>query len=681
MKQSVMTSPGRIEFRDIPFPVPAANEVLIRMKRIGVCGSDIHVWHGKHALTPYPVVQGHEVSGIIEKVGSSVRGLAPGQAVTIQPQVTCGTCYPCTHGAYHICDSLKVMGFQTTGAGSEYFAVEASKVLKLPPKMDLEHGAMIEPAAVAVHALGRAGNVSGMKVLVLGAGPIGNLVAQSAKGLGAAEVMITDVSDFRLAKAKAKDMCGPTACVLRSLSAAPASSPSQARAPARLIWYMAKSCGAVDEMSVPIRRTSSRAGLGSLLAEQEVQSDERSQQLRVGQPGRKVFQAPQYLALASLVGERLHEEVERPLLLQRVGGAPDHRVSQRLLLGVALADHQGLGEMPAVERRWVEGVGALCGRERLLRPPRQEPRQVERPEGRGARRPAHPVARAGEEPLALAEVVQAVGEMHEAGHPDRIERNRPLEEGEPLCPPILVQVQIARQELHLLVLRVGVGGPGVDAVSLLVPAVEVGLPGLEEEPLLGGGLIHVQKGLLHLRMPLRLGHVGELAQVGDPVAGEREARVDRQGLSVLGNRLPVPDRLLELAASEEVLVRLEAAGGGVGDPDPGGRELGRGFVAQSLPRLFREPVDEVGHAGLAASLLLQGEEVLALGGFEDLDLDGVHVVEPANGGQHESADSGGAGNFPAQRLVDGLDADPPLLTQQIEHPHSGQHPEPLRLLE
>ncbi len=83
-----------------------------------------------------------------------MQGLTRGDAVTIQPQVTCGTCYPCTHGAYHICDSLKVMGFQTTGAGSEFFAVDAAKVLKLPPRMDLEHGAMIEPAAVAVHALG-----------------------------------------------------------------------------------------------------------------------------------------------------------------------------------------------------------------------------------------------------------------------------------------------------------------------------------------------------------------------------------------------------------------------------------------------------------------------------------------------------------------------------------------------
>jgi L-iditol 2-dehydrogenase len=210
MKQSVMTSPGRIEFRDVPVPVPGPSEVLLRMKRIGVCGSDIHVYHGKHALTPYPVVQGHEVSGVIEKVGGSVKGLAPGDTVTIQPQVTCGTCYSCRHGAYHICDSLKVMGFQTTGAGSEFFAVDASKVLKLPAHMDLEHGAMIEPAAVAVHALGRAGDVSGMKVLVLGAGPIGNLVAQAAKGLGAAGVMITDVSDFRLGKAKE---CGIDFCV------------------------------------------------------------------------------------------------------------------------------------------------------------------------------------------------------------------------------------------------------------------------------------------------------------------------------------------------------------------------------------------------------------------------------------------------------------------------------------
>jgi L-iditol 2-dehydrogenase len=202
MKQAVMVSPGRIEFREVATPEPSPGQVLVRMKRIGVCGSDIHVYHGKHALTPYPVVQGHEVSGVVEKLGAGVRGFAPGDAVTIQPQVTCGTCYPCTHGAYHICDHLKVMGFQTAGAGSEFFAVDAAKVLKLPSGMSFDHGAMMEPLAVAVHALGRVGGAAGKSVLVLGAGPIGNLVAQTARGLGAARVLITDLSDFRLVLAK-----------------------------------------------------------------------------------------------------------------------------------------------------------------------------------------------------------------------------------------------------------------------------------------------------------------------------------------------------------------------------------------------------------------------------------------------------------------------------------------------
>jgi len=202
MKQAVMTSPGVIEFREVPVPEPASGELLLRMKRIGVCGSDIHVYHGKHALTPYPVVQGHEVSGVVEKIGRGVRGFKPGDRVTLQPQVYCGECYSCSHGAYHICDHLLVMGFQTTGAASEFFAVPASKVLKLPPGMDLDQGAMVEPAAVAVHALGRSAGVDGKKVLVLGAGPIGNLVAQAALGFGAAQVLITDLSDFRLGIAR-----------------------------------------------------------------------------------------------------------------------------------------------------------------------------------------------------------------------------------------------------------------------------------------------------------------------------------------------------------------------------------------------------------------------------------------------------------------------------------------------
>jgi L-iditol 2-dehydrogenase len=210
MKQAVMTAPGTIEFRDVAKPTPKPDEILIRIKRIGVCGSDIHVYHGVHPYTGYPVVQGHEVSGVVAEVGESVHGFEPADRVTFMPQITCGNCYSCRHGNDHICDSLRVMGFQADGAGQEYFIVAADKVLKIPSEISLDEGAMIEPTAVALHALGRAemglyGGMSGKKVVVLGAGPIGNLVAQSAKALGADKVLITDISAFRLQIAEA---CG-----------------------------------------------------------------------------------------------------------------------------------------------------------------------------------------------------------------------------------------------------------------------------------------------------------------------------------------------------------------------------------------------------------------------------------------------------------------------------------------
>ena len=202
MLQQVMTAPGEISFREVPTPAPGPGQVLVKIMRIGVCGSDIHVYHGTHPFTKYPVTQGHEVSGQIEALGPGVDAFRVGQKVTIEPQVYCGECYPCTHGKYNLCETLKVMGFQTTGTASEYFAVDASKVTPLPEEMSFDQGAMIEPAAVAVHAVKRAGPVFGLKIAVLGAGPIGILVGQAAKALGASAVLITDISDYRLSKAR-----------------------------------------------------------------------------------------------------------------------------------------------------------------------------------------------------------------------------------------------------------------------------------------------------------------------------------------------------------------------------------------------------------------------------------------------------------------------------------------------
>ncbi|HAX50974.1 zinc-dependent alcohol dehydrogenase [Muricomes intestini] len=208
MIQAIMTAPGNIVYQDVDIPEIQPEQIKVKMKRIGICGSDIHVNHGKHPYTNYPVVQGHEVSAEVAEVGNKVTNCRVGDKVTIQPQVVCGKCYPCTHGMYNDCETLKVMGFQTTGMASEYFVVDAKKALVLPKDMSWDHGAMIEPLAVAVHAVRRySGDMHGKKAVVLGGGPIGNLVAQTAKALGAEVVLLSELSAYRLATAQ---KCGIT---------------------------------------------------------------------------------------------------------------------------------------------------------------------------------------------------------------------------------------------------------------------------------------------------------------------------------------------------------------------------------------------------------------------------------------------------------------------------------------
>ncbi|NJD60632.1 MAG: zinc-binding dehydrogenase [Anaerolineae bacterium] len=204
MKQAVMTKAGEIELHDVPAPTPGQGEVLLRVQRIGVCGSDIHVYHGKHPLTSYPVVQGHEFSAVLEAVGPGVAGLMPGTKVTSMPQIVCGECAPCRRGDYHICDKLKVQGFQAPGCAQELWTTSADMIISLPDTFTFEQGALVEPAAVAVHAVERVGKLAGHRAVVLGAGPIGNLVAQTTRAAGA-QVLITDLSDYRLEVAR---QCG-----------------------------------------------------------------------------------------------------------------------------------------------------------------------------------------------------------------------------------------------------------------------------------------------------------------------------------------------------------------------------------------------------------------------------------------------------------------------------------------
>jgi L-iditol 2-dehydrogenase len=183
-------------------PEPGPDQVLVKIMKIGICGSDIHVYHGTHPYTSYPVTQGHEVAGRIVRIGKNISDFEVDQKVTIEPQVFCGRCYPCLHGKYNLCENLKVMGFQTTGTAGEYFAVDSSKVTPIPDDMTYSEGAMIEPLAVTVHAAKRFPELKGAKTVVLGCGPIGILLIQTLKALGAAEVFATDISDARLELAK-----------------------------------------------------------------------------------------------------------------------------------------------------------------------------------------------------------------------------------------------------------------------------------------------------------------------------------------------------------------------------------------------------------------------------------------------------------------------------------------------
>jgi len=202
MKQAILERPKKIIFREVEKPVISNREVLIKVKRIGICGSDIKAYYGKHPYIKCPIVQGHEFSGVVAAKGRKVKGLKIGDRVTVRPQLVCGRCHLCKRGDYNICQNLKVIGCQAEGAAQEYLKVDMNLVVKLPEKMSFEEGAMVEPVAVAVHALGQASRIKGRQVLVLGAGTIGNLTAQVARALGARAVMITDLSSFRLKMAR-----------------------------------------------------------------------------------------------------------------------------------------------------------------------------------------------------------------------------------------------------------------------------------------------------------------------------------------------------------------------------------------------------------------------------------------------------------------------------------------------
>lgn len=206
MKQAVLLSPGQIVFREVEMPEVGEYQVRIKIKAVGICGSDIHIYKGEHPLVTYPVVQGHEFSGIVEKVGAKVTKVAPGDLVTVQPEVGCGQCPKCREGLIEQCENLKFLGASLDGAASEYFVTEEAYLVKLAPFVSAEEASMIEPLAVAVHAVERSQEVCGQTVFVSGAGTIGMLVGAVALLKGAEKVIIADFIEERLKIARKMGM-------------------------------------------------------------------------------------------------------------------------------------------------------------------------------------------------------------------------------------------------------------------------------------------------------------------------------------------------------------------------------------------------------------------------------------------------------------------------------------------
>jgi len=185
-----MTRKETIEVRDADTPSPEPGEVLVRVRACGVCGTDLHYYHGVFPSAPN-VPPGHEYAGEITELGRGVEGCEVGQRVAVEPLRNCRECVSCRTGKYHLCSKRVLLGAMAPGAFAEYVTVPAYGLYPLPDGLDFELGALAEPLAVAVHGLHIAGLSIGERVLVMGSGAIGLLTVLAARAAGAGEVVAT----------------------------------------------------------------------------------------------------------------------------------------------------------------------------------------------------------------------------------------------------------------------------------------------------------------------------------------------------------------------------------------------------------------------------------------------------------------------------------------------------------
>lgn len=209
MWAQVLHAPGDLRFGEVPVPALGPGEVLVRVQVCGVCGSDPHRVMASGTYN-FPTIPGHECSGIVAQVSPGVHYLVPGQRATVIPLVPCGECAYCAIGDYTVCENYDFIGSRSDGALAECVAIRAENCILLPEGLSFEEGAMVDPAAVALHAIRRAGGVEpGSDVLILGAGPIGLFAIQWCKLFGAGRVFVVepDAGKYGLCAELGADTC------------------------------------------------------------------------------------------------------------------------------------------------------------------------------------------------------------------------------------------------------------------------------------------------------------------------------------------------------------------------------------------------------------------------------------------------------------------------------------------
>lgn len=196
MKTLICNEPGRLSLIERDVPTPAEGEVLVRIRRVGICGTDFHIFQGKHPFLEYPRVMGHELSGTVENANGSAR-LKNGDNVYIVPYIACGKCVACRRGITNACQSLAVLGVHRDGGMTEFLCVPDENVVSAG-KASLDEAAMIEFLAIGAHGVKRGGITAADRVLVVGSGPIGMSAIIFAKARGA-DVTVMDMREDRLA--------------------------------------------------------------------------------------------------------------------------------------------------------------------------------------------------------------------------------------------------------------------------------------------------------------------------------------------------------------------------------------------------------------------------------------------------------------------------------------------------